>query len=595
MRALFPPIEHLEPWVDKYTGKTMIATPGTLGEKQGKQHSAPSTRRSLFFEGSSEKPQRPDSEEKLAEVIRPPMRPSPEFVRGASKFFGGNHLAEEGSKLPTIERPLPAAPMRNAPLREERINSGTEIKNTGEGLKQSAAFGIGGKIKARDAQLHSEKVERQISSSTPAQFELTKSEKTFHDTIQVRSVQSYTPVQVHATLKLKEASKAHEIVLELLSNVRGQAVDTVAVSELNDIAKKLTLPTSQKTSKTLDLPKQALEDATTLEFQVDKSLEQKKTAPQNQNALLAPSKGTQDLRVQKETLVDYSKDRLSTDVIIAAQRSMGDLKDDPEEQLRIGTWAVHVLSGRMDSVPSEILRGMKKDALLALGRLSMQLLASSAKSAQTEFQSIQSKVKLVSERGGGRQASLLNAASSTPEARAQEIEAAQQVRENLGDLQKGAIKGANEFFRMESIQGDLQALQNNISLDFTADMLVEGFIDALRNDDLDAQREIRTDILSQFKAAQTMAGSKKEELGSQQRTTKISFSSGAGYAGTPPSTKRSGGMTQPRESSEVHVELKGPRHESTENIVKEFMLEQTTLKVEEGGAWSNAPGSKYIE
>ena len=54
-------------------------------------------------------------------------------------------------------------------------------------------------------------------------------------------------------------------------------------------------------------------------------------------------------------------------------------------------------------------------------------------------------------------------------------------------------------------------------------------------------------------------------------------------------------MTQPRESSEVHVELKGPRHESTDNIVKEFMLEQTTLKVEEGGAWSNAPGSKYIE
>ena len=578
--------------MDKYSGKTMVASLGTQGEAQGKQHSMPSLRRTLFFEGAAEKPKRPDTEEKLAELTFPPSRPTPDFVRGASKFFGGNHLAEEGVKLPSIERPLPQAPIRNAPLKEERVNSGSEIKSTGEGLKQSAILGVGGKIKARDAQPHSEKTARQVSSSVPAQFELHTSERTFHDTVQVRSVQSYTPVQVHATLKLKEASKAHEIVVELLSNVRGQAVDMVAVTELQEIATKLTLPASQKTLKTLDLLKQALEDAESLEHLVDKSLQQKKVVPQNQQALLAPSKGVQDLRLQRETLVDYSKDRLSTDVIIAAQRSLGDLKDDAEEQLRIGTWAVHVLSGRMDTVPSEILRGMKKDALLALGRLSMQLLAASAQGAQAEFQTSKSKL-IASERGASRQASLLSAASSAPDAKAQSIEGAQLIRENLGDLQKSAIKGTNEFFRMESIQGDLQALQNNISLDFTADMLVEGFIDALRNDDLDAQRDIRTDILSQFRAKQTMTGSRKEELGSQ-RTTKISFSSGAELS-SPNAKRRSGGMTQPRESSEVHVELKGQRLEAVEERATPLVLEQTTIQVEEGGAWSNAPKSKYTE
>ncbi len=590
MKALFPPIEHLEPWVDKYTGKTMVASLGTLGETQGKQHSLPSSRRTLFFEGAAEKPRRPDSEEKQAEILLPPSRPSSEFVRGASKFFGGNHLAEEGAKVPTIERPLPQAPMRNVPIKHERVNSGSEIKSTGEGLKQSASHGIGGRVKARDAQpLPSILTSKQVTSSQPAQLELTKSERSFHDTVQVRSVQSYTPVQVHATLKLKEASKAHEIVLELL-NVRGHAADTVALTELRDIATKLTLPQVDKSSKTLDLLKQALGDADSLDAMTDKSLVQKKSAPQNQNVLLSPSKGPQDLRLQKETVIDYSKDRVSTDVLIAAQRSLGDLKEDAEEQLRIGTWAVHVLSGRMDTVPSEILRGMKKDALLALGRLSMQLLAASAKSAQAEFQASLKQGSAI-ERGGGRQVSLLGATTSSPESKPQEIEGAQQVRENLGDLQKSAIKGANDFFRMESIQGDLQALQNNISLDFTADMLVEGFIDALRNDDLDAQRELRTDILGQFKASQSMASSTKEELGAQQRTTKISFSSGAGFGGA--SSRRSGGW-EPRESSEVRVELKGQRLESQERA-PQLMLEQTTVQFEEGGAWSNAPGSKYIE
>jgi len=104
MRALFQTLESAETWTDKYTGQTHSAAPGQRAEPQGKQQAVASSRRSLFLEGSAEKPRRPDTEEKLAELIAPLQR-NPDFIKGASKFFGGNHLAEQGNNLPSIEKP----------------------------------------------------------------------------------------------------------------------------------------------------------------------------------------------------------------------------------------------------------------------------------------------------------------------------------------------------------------------------------------------------------------------------------------------------------------------------------------------------------
>lgn len=589
MRALFQPLETVETWKDTYTGQTHSAAPGQRAEPQGKQQALASSRRSLFFEGSAERPQRPDSEEKLAEVIVPAQR-NPEFIKGASKFFGGNHLAEQGVGIPTIEKPMPQAPMRNVPLKTDHVQATKEIKHSGEGLKQSASLGVEGRVRARDAQpLPSTKTVRQSSIAQPAAFELNKSERSYNEVVTRRSVHSYTPVQVQATLKLKEASKARDIVLDILM-VRGHTADTVAVSELQDIAMKLVaLPASEKTATTTSVLKQAL--ATSSQDLADKSLVQKRAAPTAVDAFGASSKGPQDLKVLKEALIDYSKERLSTDVLLAAQRAMGNLKNDAEEQLRIGTWAVHVLAGRMDTVPSELLRGMKKDAIQALGRLSMQLLAASSKAAGAEFESTQ-KHRVSGGRSTAREASGAAASAEHDVSQREELDEISDVRDNATFLQKSAIRGANEFFRLESVQGDLQALQNNISLDFTADMLVEGFIEALRHDDLDAQRELRTDILSQFQATQTSTASNKQELEQRASVSLGTLGTSAKFTGM---SKVQAPLAPPRPSSELGVELKGERIEESDQR-EERILEQMLLpQASEEGAWSLPPSSKYTQ
>ena len=588
MRALFQTLESAETWTDKYTGQTHSAAPGQRAEPQGKQQAVASSRRSLFLEGSAEKPRRPDTEEKLAELIAPLQR-NPDFIKGASKFFGGNHLAEQGNNLPSIEKPLPQAPMRNVPLKTDHVQATKEIKHSGEGLKQSASLGIEGRVKARDAQpLPSTTTTRQASIQQKATHEQTKSERAFNETVTERSVHSYTPVQVQATLKLREASKARDIVLDILMS-RGHAADTVASSELQDIAMKLVaLPASEKTATSTTVLKQAL--ATSTQELVDRSVVQKRAAPTAIDAFGGSAKGPQDLKVLKEPLIDYSKDRLSTDVLLAAQRAMGNLKDDAEEQLRIGTWAVHVLAGRMDSVPSELLRGMKKDAIQALGRLSMQLLTASTKAADAEFQSTQ-KHRVNAGRSTAREASGAAASAEHEASQRMELEEIHDVRDNATFLQKSAIKGANEFFRMEAVQGDLQALQNNISLDFTADMLVEGFIEALRHDDLDAQRELRTDILSQFQASQTSVASSKQRLDA----SKVSFGTVGTSAKFNGFSKEQAPLAPPRPSSELGVELKGERisedEEREEHVLEQLLLPQQS----EGGAWSLPPSSKYSQ
>jgi hypothetical protein len=344
----------------------------------------------------------------------------------------------------------------------------------------------------------------------------------------------------------------------------------------------------ERSSKSLDLLKSAL--ATASRELLDKSITQDRAAPIALDATKPSRAGVKDLRTSTETVVDYSKDRLSTDVQLAAQKALGSLKDDAEEQLRIGTWAVHVLAARMEATPSEILSGMKKDALLALGRLSMQLLAASAKEARAEFEAKASR-SLNSSRGTGKQASLLNAGTQHRESsQGPELLQVQQSREDFGDLQKSAIKGANDFFRLEAVHGDLQALQNNIKLDFTADMMVEGFIEALRNDDLDAQRDLRTDILSQFQAAQVPRQNSREEVVSA-RSSKISFSTSASFHGA---TKQAENLAAPRESSELRVEVKGQRQEVMDSDT-EVVMEYEEAVHQEGGAWTKPPSSKYIE
>ena len=584
MKTLFPPLDALEPWVDKYSGKINVPSRGTEAEKHSVQHSSQSNRRLLFLEGAS-KPQRPEGEAQEAEIFVQPQRPSKDFIRGANKFFGGNHLAHQGQGLAKLDVPLPQAPMRNVPIKADTVTVEKEIKHSGEGLKQSAQHGVEGRVKARDAQpLPPTKMVKQSSTALKATNEISASEKLYNDLQSRRAVQSYTPVQVQASLNLKDESKAKDIVLEILS--RGLVVDTIAKAELKDIASKLVLPPKENVVQEIDLVQQA-SASFSLEPQRDKSTVAKKLGSTAEIAERS-SVGTKDLKA-KEALENAMKTVLTTDVLLAIQRSQQvNLKEDAEEQLRIGTWAVHVLAGRMDTVPAEILRGMKKDALQALGRLSMQLLSSSAQSAKSEYESTTNKSALI-RRVGPKELSILSASGALGDAREEELGTVDQVRENLTDIQKSAIKSTNEFFRMESVQGDLQALQNNIKLDFTADMLVEGFIEALRNDDLENSTEMRTDVLTQFQANQSSRAPQGKEV-QNPRTLHGTVNFNAKVNGSV-STRQE---LFSQRGLAFEADAQGDRSVNLD-LSREIVHEQHTESNEEQGAWANAPSSKYME
>ena len=607
MKALFQLPEYESQWVDSYTGEIRRAAHGQNAEHQGKEfQSAASHRRVQELEGFTERPvKRPEPEEKLAEIILPQKSPSQEFMRGASKFFGGSSKAVEGSKLATLNTALPSAPMRNVPLKTESINAGSQIHSTGEGLKQSASAGIGAKIKTRDAQPKPfDTKQLQVSSHLPASYELRQGEKTYYDQASQRSVPNYTPIELEAKLNLRENSLSRDIVLDILM-MKGfePSHQTFATNELHDIATKLAVPTSAKIQHSIDFLTQALAQASDLPS--DSSLLPSHTASKSTGVFQASHQGTQDLRNAAELfpdLVQNKPKRLSTDVFIALERAKSQtLKEDPVEQLRLGTWAVHVLAGRMDTPATELLRGMKKDAVLALGRLSMQLLSSSA-NAQTSFSvdsvrakspNSQTSQTIRGRTAGGKTAEALEFL----EEQEAELPTATSTRKSVDTLpmERTSIRGANEFFRMEAIQSDLQALQNNISLQFTADMLVEGFIESLRNDDLDtAEVTLRSDILSQFQAHENLQTNSKKDSISVERSS-------MGVLGVNAQTLTQSG----KEIREKELESQRPLEITGDSRVKRGVQDKKRIsffpsievlpneKVE--GAWVKIPESKYIE
>jgi hypothetical protein len=255
----------------------------------------------------------------------------------------------------------------------------------------------------------------------------------------------------------------------------------------------------------------------------------------------------------------------------------------------------------MDTPATELLRGMKKDAVLALGRLSMQLLSSSA-NAQTSFSADSVRAKSPNSQtsqtirgrtAGGKTAEALEFL----EEQEAELPTATSTRKSVDTLpmERTSIRGANEFFRMEAIQSDLQALQNNISLEFTADMLVEGFIESLRNDDLDtAEVTLRSDILSQFQAHENLQSNSKKDSISVERSS-------MGVLGVNAQTLTQSG----KEIREKELESQRPLEITGDFRVKRGVQDKKRISFfpsievlpneEVEGAWVKIPESKYIE
>jgi hypothetical protein len=178
----------------------------------------------------------------------------------------------------------------------------------------------------------------------------------------------------------------------------------------------------------------------------------------------------------------------------------------------------------------------------------------------------------------------------------------QRVVENISHLSKAAIKGSNEFFRMESIQSDLQALQNNIQLDFTADVLVDGFIEALKHDTVEESIEMRSDILTSVLGASQHLTEKSKLKSSHlpARAQQVTFDT----------ESVTGNSDKKRKFQIVHEESEGgivldlgnylqeqkQASKDTSKHSKDLGFEQTIQTQEESqGGWMNIPQSKFVE
>lgn len=638
MKAHFPKLVDVEEWKDSYTGKIHRSGTGAAAEPLAKSmQSSSSERRSLFLQGGADKPQRPDSEEMQAEIILPSRTGlTASKSLGARQFFGTSNFAQEGTNMPLLNTPFPEAPIRNAPVKVEALNAERELRNTGEGLKRSAQHGFEGKLKARDAapQPSEHRDAREVSHSVQAE-QIVNASHSRHDLVQSRAVQSYTPVEVQSKIDMQGSSKvAKDIVLDILMdtqsnlNSRGKQGSKEALQGLQDIALKMVMPISERDTKSINLLLPGSASGFTSKADTSKPnsttqprhLEMVKGAKGEQNfsekeeKVFGGSSGKRSMEIfqkagssikqnnkQEGLVADLTQHFLSSDVQKAALTSLTtNWKEDQEEQLRIGTWAVHVLSGQVDSIPTELLRGMKSDALKALGRLSMQLLAASTASATAESQPLL-KGEVTAERSAqkysGTQRAIESFENVSDQKQSLEI---QRAVENISHLSKAAIKGSNEFFRMESVQADLQALQNNIQLDFTADVLVEGFIEALKYDNLEESTEMRSDILtSVLNASQVHSHSKTKSPQAVARTQQVTFDTESALAIN--SDKKRKFQIVHEESEGISLDTGGSvvqkqASKDTSKHSKDLGFEQTVQLEQEGhGGWMNIPQSKFIE
>lgn len=163
-----------------------------------------------------------------------------------------------------------------------------------------------------------------------------------------------------------------------------------------------------------------------------------------------------------DTLNVEGTPKLSSDIVYALKRSKRDWKNDDLEQMRTGSWAMEIASRNLGPVTIESL---KPDALKAMGRLVMQSLILASASQKHDV-------------------SLLQDTENVDFDRVVFKEKVNQIA-NLKDLMKE-----------ESFRQDLQALQDGLLLEKSADEVLESFLETLRDEVVDAETaKSRRDIL----------------------------------------------------------------------------------------------------
>jgi len=205
------------------------------------------------------------------------------------------------------------------------------------------------------------------------------------------------------------------------------------------------------------------------------------------------------------TQVDYeSTDRLevpylpqmSSDVVFAIQKAKKDWKSDDLEQMRTGSWAMDVAKKNLGAVTQESL---KPDALKALGRLALQSLHRVADQKHD--------ISLNEDDENDRTT----------------------FDYTLFKEKINQISNLKDLMKEESFRQDLQALQDGLLLEKSADEVMETFLETLRDEIVDEQTaRSRTDILIGASSSASSDLKFTREIGENSKVSRIIMDDGRG-------------------------------------------------------------------
>ena len=427
MRKAFRLLDEPTEWVDKHTQKKYTAADDEEAEKQGVFNKGHSDRRQTFFQGS-EKPSKRDMEENEDELadkdatwLNFGKRSSPKALhKGFTKAFEENEI--EAEKPVSFERPRTFQTTKTG-------SQSVDKQLPSENLNTSAS-------KENQVALKKDKVSKEIQL-----LELPKKNAALNQPEFQKD-----DLYAHRDLIASFAFDAHQgsidsvvksIVLEVFESTNN------IESSVHANAKNQTLSMVAKMAK----------------LQSEKPLQ---VSAHNESA----KNSKPDTIQQNDAVTDDLNAFKYVDITYALKRAIkSDWKKNEEEQKRVGSWALQVLSQAKNHKYSE---AFKQDGLLPLGRLVMQLMTS--KTAENKFH-----VKFRNEMDH----------TTEPLQYADLLE----VLPSLDDL--------NSALKSEGFQNDLQAFQNAIQIDENADVLLESFLENLRNDSLDEQEhELRYKTLN---------------------------------------------------------------------------------------------------
>ena len=199
---------------------------------------------------------------------------------------------------------------------------------------------------------------------------------------------------------------------------------------------------------------------------------QQKSMEQTQH--LKAAEANADYKSNQERL-HPTRNMISTDIQYVAKASKTELKNDSLVQERIGTWAISVMGQSVKLDKAALRKGLRKEALQALGRIAMQLIGT-MKITETKFNP-NSKEALEN--------TVLGSKSEGP----------------TPQFQIAKIK---DMFREEMWVQNLQEIQTLIPFEETADQAMESLREILLNETTTEQETMREDILAGSIQAQSV-------------------------------------------------------------------------------------------